>query len=211
WWFRIVHKRTHTLHEMGQEITRASTLTETDLLAAISALTTWVRVTLTQGDSVRIEGIGTFSLSANGLADEHNARLDSQQLDVVFRPDPQLRRYIRTHAERKRVVVRERFPEPRQFIDVVSERRDAYTAGSIGKLYGHTLKLDPADPAQGVFFRAEDGTERRAEIYSHVGDRWVHFLIPGELVGVQELLVRAQPRFAPDVREGKLRQKLVNV
>jgi hypothetical protein len=75
-------------------------------------------------------------------------------------------------------------------------------------LYGHTLKFDPDDPGQGVFFQAEDGSEVRATVYSHVGDKWVHFIIPAELVRTQRLIVRAQPRFAPRVREGAMSRTL---
>jgi len=165
-----------------------------DVLAAVDALASRVRSSLAQGDSVQIEGIGTFSLSARGLADSYDEYLDPQQLDIVFRPDPQLRRYVRIHADREREAPR--------------ERRDAYTAGSIGLLYGSLLKFDPDDPAQGLFFVAQDGSETRATVYSHVGDKQVHFLIPPGLTGAQRLVVRAQPRFAPQIRRGELPREL---
>jgi hypothetical protein len=87
-------------------------------------------------------------------------------------------------------------------------RRDAYTGGSIGRLYGSVLKFDPEDPAQGVVFVSEDGTETRAAIYSQVTLKQVHFLIPAERTGPQRLVVRAQPRFAPEIREGALSEVL---
>ena len=208
WWFRIIPRRTVALREMAQRIEEASSLTVGDVMAAADALASRVRASLAQGDSVQIDGIGTFSLSARGLADSYDEHLDPQQLDVVFRPDPQLRRYVRTRADREREAPRERAPNPREFTDAASERSDAYTAGSIGSLYGSVLKFDPDDPAQGVFFVAQDGSETRATVYSHVGDKRVHFLIPPGLTGAQRLLVRAQPRFAPQVRQGELSQEL---
>ncbi len=184
WWFRIVHKRTVALRELAQFIEDATSLTVTDVLSAVRSLAGRIQVALAQGDSVHIDGIGTFSLSARGLADSYDEYLDPQQLDIVFRPDP------------------------RQFTDAASGRRDAYTAGSIGALRGSVLKFAPHDPAQGIFFIAQDDSEVRVTDYSHVGDKWVHFLIPPGLTGTQRLVVRAQPRFAPQVRQGQLRREL---
>ncbi len=208
WWFRIVHKRTVALRELAQFIEDATSLTVTDVLSAVRSLAGRIQVALAQGDSVHIDGIGTFSLSARGLADSYNEYLDPQQLDIVFRPDPRLRQYVRSHADQDREEARERAPNPRQFTDAASGRRDAYTAGSIGALRGSVLKFDPHDPAQGIFFVAQDGSEIRVTAYSHVGNKWVHFLIPPGLTGTQRLVVRAQPRFAPQVRQGQLRREL---
>ncbi len=211
WWFRIVHKRTRSLDEVAQNIGRATSLSDIDVLAAADALTNEIKAALTQGESVRIDGLGTFKLSASGLADDHDAQLDTQQLDIVFSPNQRLRRHVRNHAERERVIPRQRAPEPQQFTDSASERHDAYTAGRIGKLYGHTLKLDPNDPQQGVFFVGQDGSEMRVSIYAHLGDRWLYFGIPDELTGPQRIIVRAKPRFASDLRQGRLNQELMEI
>ncbi len=102
WWFRIVHRRTVTLNEMAQYIEDASALTEIDVLSAVRSLALRLQVALARGDRVKIDGIGTFSLSARGLTDDSEAQLDTGQLDIVFLPDPQLRRYVCLHAEQKR-------------------------------------------------------------------------------------------------------------
>jgi predicted histone-like DNA-binding protein len=208
WWFRIAPVRTRTLKEMVQHIEDASSLTRGDVLAAVEALVAQLRRALVQGESVRIDGLGTFRLSAQGLADTHDARLDPQQLNVTLLPDAGTVRYVRQKAETRREKATVRAPNPGSFTDVVSGRRDAYTPGGIAKLYGSVLKLNPDDPEQGVFFVGGDGSRTRVAVYAHVGVRWIHFLIPQELSGPQELVVRAQPRFAPQVREGKLEQVL---
>jgi predicted histone-like DNA-binding protein len=208
WWFRIMHEHTLTLDQMARNIQSGSALTTVDVQGAVIALRNQIRTALTRGSRVRIDGIGTLELSAKGLSDSRTARLDPQQLDIVFRPDPGLRSYVRAYAEQKRVASGMRLPAPLQFTDAASKRSDAYTAGVSAKLYGHTLKFDPDDPDQGVFFVNEEGDRTRATVYIHVADRWVYFDIPAELEGPQMLLVRAQPRFAPKVRQGWLDQKL---
>ncbi len=209
WRFRIVHKDTVTVRYMARRIEQASSLTEADVLGVLDALANHVRWALTEGKSVQIAGVGTFSLSARGLADNYHEYLEPEQLDVVFRPDAQLRRHIRQNADREKLEPQRRAPRPGSFTDAATERRDVYTAGSIGLLYGSVLKFDPDDPAQGVFFVDGDGHEVRATVYAHVTQKRVHFLIPPELTGEQRLIVRAQPRFAPEVRQGELQEALV--
>ncbi len=209
WWFRIVPVRTRTLDEVSKNIGRTSILSVTDVLAAVDALGNELEIALSEGENVRLDGIGTFKLSASGLADSDDAQLDTQQLDIVFLPDQQLRRHVRNHAERKRVTARQRRPDPQRFTDSASQRHDAYTAGNIGKLYGLTLKLDPDDPQQGVFFMGQDGSEVRASTYSHLGDIWLHFLIPAGLTGTQQITVRARPGCASDLGQGRSNQELV--
>ncbi len=211
WWFRIVPGHTSTLDEIARNIERGSSLTVADVQGAVIGLKIQIRNALARGHKVRIDGIGTLELSAKGLADSHEARLDSKQLDIVFRPDPQLRSHVQIFAEQERVSSHVRAPVPEQFTDSLSRRSDAYTAHSGGKLYGHTLKFDPDDPDQGIFFVNKDGDRTRVRVYGHVADRWVYFDIPADLVGPQMLLVRAQPRFAPTVRQGWLDEWLVAV
>jgi predicted histone-like DNA-binding protein len=211
WWFRVIHNRTVTAPDMAERIKDASSLTEVDVLGTIDALSSRVRAALMEGYRVRIEGLGTFSLSAQGLVDSDQVRLRPEQLDVVFRPDPALRRHVRAHAELRREVAVLPAPTILGFTDAASERRDAYTAGNIGLLEGRQLKFDPDDPAQGVFFVDADGHEVRAMIYARVVDTEVHFFIPETLAGPQELLVRAQPRFTSEIRQGRLQGVLAPV
>ncbi len=211
WWSRIVPGHTFTLDDMAKIIQRGTALTEVEVQGVIIALTNQIKTRLTRGDQVRIDGIGTLKLSAKELSDSHTARLNSQQLDIVFHPDVQLRSHVRAYAKTKRVDVGVRIPFPKQFTDAASKRHDAYTPGGSSKLYGSTLKFNPDDPDQGIFFENEDGDRTRATIYLHVADRWVYFDVPAGLAGPQMLLVRAQPRFAPTVRQGWLDEKLAPV
>jgi len=54
-------------------------------------------------------------------------------------------------------------PVPETYHDVASGTSNAtLTPNSVGRVTGRNLKLDPADPQQGVFFIGADGAERRA-------------------------------------------------
>jgi predicted histone-like DNA-binding protein len=209
WIFRVIHHNTMAASHLAQRIEQASALTETDVLGVLDALAEEIGQALLDGNRVQIAGVGTFSLTARGTTEHYDDYLKPEQLEIAFRPDAQLRRHIHQHAEGEKQTAHLRAPRPHTFTDAATERRDVYTAGSIGLLYGSVLKFDADDPAQGVFFVDEDGHEVRATVYAHVTKKRVHFLIPPGLTGAQRLIVRAQPRFGPEVRQGELQEALV--
>jgi hypothetical protein len=76
---------------------------------------------------------------------------------------------------------------------------NTYTVGDALRITGADLKLDVADPAQGVFFRNATGTEVRATRYlTNTGGTLV-VLVPAGLTGPQTLIVRVL--FGPNLRQ----------
>ena len=76
---------------------------------------------------------------------------------------------------------------------------DAYTAGDILRISGSNLKLDPADPTQGVFFSpAAGGPEVRAARYLDNSDANLSVLVPAALTG--DLKVTVRVKYATNLR-----------
>lgn len=68
---------------------------------------------------------------------------------------------------------------------------DHYVVGDNIRLYGHSLRFDKADPAQGIFFIKADGSEVRASVYGPVNPSDVTVLVPAGLTGSIQLRISA--------------------
>ena len=86
----------------------------------------------------------------------------------------------------------ERFPEIETVPNDPTGALNSYTPGDVLRIYGNDLKLNPADPAQGVFFRGASGPEVRATRYVTVTDGQILVLVPAALTGPQALMVRTR-------------------
>lgn len=96
---RLVTNQTIHLKDLAQDINRSSSLTPSDLVGAVSALSSLLATKLKEGYSVHIDDIGYFSLSVNG-----NVELDKNKepqlkhaevKDINFRPDITLLKEVR--------------------------------------------------------------------------------------------------------------------
>jgi len=84
----------------------------------------------------------------------------------------------------------ERFPEIETVPNDPTGALNSYTPGDVLRINGNDLKLNPADPAQSVFFRGTSGPEVRATRYVTVTDGQILVLVPAALIGPQTLMVR---------------------
>jgi hypothetical protein len=82
------------------------------------------------------------------------------------------------------------------------------TPGGLGRLNGHRLKFDQADPQQGVFLVTANGTENRVELLAKHTPKELIFRVPAGLAsGDYRLEVRAIFGLA-DLRRGALKATL---
>ena len=81
--------------------------------------------------------------------------------------------------------------------------------GGVGIIRGSLLKFDEADPRQGVFFVAGDGTESRASKIVKNKPGEIILMIPeGLQAGVYEVVVRSVFKNTKELREGFLTDDL---
>jgi len=89
------------------------------------------------------------------------------------------------------------------------ERNSVLTPGGMGQLVGHRFKFDPADPEQGVFFVAPDGSSStRVSLMGKNMPGELMFLVPDTLVAGDYLLVVRADFTKEDVRMGTLEATL---
>ena len=68
-------------------------------------------------------------------------------------------------------------------ISCTTDRADEYVPGSVIAIRGQHMKLDPHDPAQGVFFGLPDGSEMRATLYGGMTRLRAYSVVPEILSG----------------------------
>lgn len=96
-------------------------------------------------------------------------------------------------------------PDPMYLDDVASAtRNDVVTPGNIAVLKGSRLKYDEADPTQGIFFVALNGTATKVAAVSRNKPSELHFLIPVLPVGEYSVEVRVMFKNTKELKVGWL-------
>ena len=186
-------------------IERGSTVTEADILAvlhdyhaAIESLTLEGFKVLTPGANYFTSIKGTF----NGPTDSYDPSRHS--VEPSLRPGKQYRRTIRERARVRKVESSKPAPNPLTYADFgSSQSNNAITLGGMAQIVGHRLKFDVADPGQGIFFTASDGTATRVDMVGKNMPGELMFMTPASLPpGNYTLTVRAA--FGKSIRTGLL-------
>ncbi len=192
-------------------IQQGSTVTRADIVSVLEDYCTAIENLLLEGMSVTTP-LANFGISIKGVFNGPTDSFDParHQLLPALRPGARLRRTIR---ERGTVVKGEAVtltPNPRTYVDLNSGERDSVlTPGGMGQIIGHRLKFDPTDPAQGIFFIAEDGTETRVTVVGRNKPGELMFLVPeGLAAGEYTLEVRAILKGGTKIRSGRLDEVL---
>jgi hypothetical protein len=202
----VISKGTLGLKAVIERMVATSGVNPGEAQAIIELFFAVVEDLLLQGFKLRTAYlIAGFSLKGN--FDKVNDHYDPRrhQLKVSFSPGSKLRRAVRTRASLHRQAPH--LPQPRllTYLDANSGQRDSrLTPGGLGQLNGKWLKYDPADPQQGLFFIAADGSASRAEIVAVNTSQQLVFQIPvGLAPGLYHLEVRARLSQA-GLRRGRL-------
>ena len=96
-------------------------------------------------------------------------------------------------------------PAPAECLDLASDTtNDVLTPGEGMHLIGRRLRFDRADPDQGVFFVAADGTRTRAERLLEVRPSKAILLVPALPAGAYKVEVRAAFGSGGEIRSGVL-------
>lgn len=98
---------------------------------------------------------------------------------------------------------------PLDFTDLNSgDLNTTLTPGGMGQLTGHRLKFDPADPAQGIYFTATDGSRSRVSVVGRNDPSELLFLIPTDLTPGDYRLEVCTAMSNGTVRSGLLEEPL---
>lgn len=188
-------------------LSHGSTLTKADALAALELYHQVIQEGLREGYNINTPTVN-YRTVIKGTFIGPNASFDRSQhlINPSTSPTRTLRAYLQ-NASVQKVESDTRAPNLVDYFDFGSNTRNSLlTPGNAGQISGHRLKLDQADPAQGVFFIADDGTETTAVTLMTNEPAKLMFLIPTLPSGLYTLQVRAA--FGQTIRSGVLQTDL---
>ena len=190
-----------------------STVVKADILSVLEDYYSAIESLVLEGMNVNTPS-ANYRTSIRGAFDGLAGGFDPSQHRLVpcVSPGKRLRKVLRAGARPQKMEAVKRLPSPLEYTDRNSDARNStLTPGGIGRLVGTRLKFDGADPRQGVFFLADDGTEVRAEVVGKNMPRELIFLVPALAVGAYTLEVRATFNGTAALRTGALEAKLAVV
>ncbi len=188
-----------------------STVTHPDILAVLNAYYTSIIKRLLAGQRV-VTPVANFGVSISGRFESQEDSFDSSRHIVQgnVSPGTDLRNGMRDHSQVAKGEGRITDPNPTTYEDYSSESKNSVlTPDKPGQLTGHRLKVDAADPQQGVFFVAADGAETRATMLMRNKPADLMFMVPAGLAsGDYEIEVRTITTQDGVVQRGRLRHVL---
>ncbi|MCB8983462.1 MAG: DUF4469 domain-containing protein [Ardenticatenaceae bacterium] len=187
-------------------IQQGSTVTRADTLSVLEDYYTAVESMILEGWNVNTP-LTNFSASIRGV---FHGRTDSfdpsrHQVSAAVTAGKRLRQTMSARAQTVKQEAQRPSPSPLDYIDINSGlRNSALTPGGMGQILGHRLKFDPAQPEQGIFFKAASGAETRVSLVGRNMPGDLMFLAPADLAaGEYTLLVRAAMSDS-EIRSGEL-------
>jgi hypothetical protein len=208
---RILHTGTLSREQLLDRVaSRNTTVSRSDLFAAVEDYEQEIVDALRDGYRVRT-GLVEFYLTIEGPFDGPLDTFDRarHKVRVRYRTGPRLLRAMRRFIPMEHALGPEPGPKPRMLADATTGAHpERITPGGIARLWGRALQFDPADPAQGIFFIAEDRRETRVEVVIWNKARQLFFQIPELPAGRYRLEVRAIPRNSRQPHAGRLDDQL---
>ncbi|MDA8424687.1 MAG: DUF4469 domain-containing protein [Treponema sp.] len=187
--------------EVNQFIDRLAeartTLSKPDILGVFQLAREELDRCLAEGNYVKTPFGSALPVATGRFESERDPFLPARKssghsLRFEFRLDPE----IESKALASLKIIRDRRPaEPAArvcyVISQVSGKRNVGEPDELLRVVGSRLKFDPANPALGLFFRAQDKSEVRARKYANVFPSNFIAFVPADLAeGEYELLVR---------------------
>jgi len=211
---KVCRARVHTVRMVPMEeivdlvaAGRAS-VSKSDVLGVVELMGRVVGDLLADGYSVDMPW-AAMRPSIRGRFESEEDEFDPNRHQIVVSATAGKRVRQRMRDVRAEKVPRQ-IPEPivRRCENPETGESDILISGRCGKLYGHRLKFDPADPEQGVFFVAANRSETRVERVSLNQPSELIFTVPALDPGQYTVFVRARPRGCPKRLVGYLSEPL---
>jgi hypothetical protein len=189
---------------------RGSTVNEADVRSVMTDFVDAIVDMMLEGACISLP-IANFRCGIRGNFDGPADGYDPTRHQVVANVTPgvRIRRAFQTQAQ---VIKEESFdldPKPEVYIDVHSGTQDdVLTPGGMGRLVGRRLKFDPADPDQGIFFLAADGSATQVVFVGKNMPAELFLTVPTLAPGEYALEVRAISPGGTELRSGRLKEAL---
>jgi hypothetical protein len=192
-----------------QIIQRGSTVSRADILSVLEDYHAAIENLLRLGMSINTP-TANFRVAIQGVFEGEGDGFDPARHRVMARVSAGRR--LRLALERVEVVkdeATELVPKPLEYADMASgTTNQVLTPGDGALLTGYRLRYDPADPDQGIFLLAADGTATRVERFIKLMPGEVSLIAPALPAGTYTLEVRTSVNGTGGIRSGKLRAPL---
>lgn len=142
-----------------------ATVAKPDVLGVLEGFFRAVEYLLLDGKNV-VTPIAVYRTAIQGLFVDEQDGFDPSRHAVraAASAGARLRRAVRMGAQVNKLHGVAPAPAPKRYCDIeTGQDNAALTPGGQGRVLGLHLSFDPADPQQGVFFLAADGTAVRVE------------------------------------------------
>lgn len=208
---RVISKGIRNLDDIVQQaLKRGSALTEPDLLGAGKLLFDVIADNVAEGYTVHTP-VANIRPGMKGVFDSARDTFDSSRhlLRPTLSEGSLLKEKMRT-ATPEKVVQQPPAPALTAFRDINSGNFNAVvTPGGMGEITGEELKFDAANPDEGIYFIASDGSEFKVEVLGQRTEGTLMFIIPAGLTaGEYTLEVRRAYTSDNTIRKGQLNDTL---
>ncbi len=187
-------------------IQQGSTVTRADIASVLEDRATAIENMVLEGRKVSTP-LANFGASIKGVFNNPEDSFDPSrhQLVAIVGPGKRYRKALKDRGQTDKQESVQPTPNILSYFDINSdERNSVLTSGGMGRITGHRLKFDLADPEQGIFFTPSGGAPARVTRVGKNSPGELMFLVPdGLTAGDYELTVRVI--FGADgVRKGTL-------
>jgi hypothetical protein len=203
---RVQYARVLEMDDVVDQIVRqGSTVTRTDILGVLEGYCTAIETFLLQGFKINTP-LARYGVSVKGVFEQGDSAFDPTRHRVVstMRPGQRLQAAIGQNGQVIRKTKRAALPRLLRYVDAATgEQNGTVTPGGMGQVAGHWLRFDPTDPAQGIFFVGDDGSETQVPAVGYVKPSLLMLVVPAGLApGDYRLEVRVVVE--SDLRSGAL-------
>ena len=203
----VRHSNRYTMENIiDRMISRGSTVTKADVLSVIEEYEAAVTALLAEGGSIQTPLL-RIALSISGVFEgrEDHFDPDRHSLNVNLSSGPRMQQ-LHEQITLQKVNGKPRCPALDTFVDfATNSRNQVITPGSAGMIRGNLLKMDLADPSQGLFICGSDGSELRVSSFIRHKPKELLFIVPESVPPAPLALeVRSTIRYTTEIRTGRL-------
>ncbi|NJN98500.1 MAG: DUF4469 domain-containing protein [Anaerolineales bacterium] len=162
---------------------RGPAITREDAIAVIRAYSQTIITLALEGNKVSTP-LMSCGISIKGVFVSQTDTFNSSRhsIEATVNPGPEFKRLVREKGQVQQQEANKPQPNPLEYLDLGSgQRNGSISAGRVAQVNGHRLKFDQADPTQGIFFIAADGSESRASLMVKNTARQLIFEAPAAL------------------------------
>lgn len=210
---RVQHYSTVDVRRMARHISQATSLTEADVQAVLTAFQDEVCRHLQRGSTVQLDGLVSFSLSLRGSYPSRQSRVkDSSTLYVQARVSRRLIRAVRAGARFEKTAAPDWRPDVRT-VRLLGGGQ-ALEPRTVLAIRGSRLKFDPSKPDEGVFLVPVEAPidELRCQVAEAPKPSSLLVVVPDRLPSGQRyrVVVRNRPPRSRNLLSGQYGEEVVS-